>query len=66
MAEVRFLQNARNQCEAVTWRKKDFEMALCGARLGEGKTPIDNHLKCFVLDELENVRELTEVEVARI
>ncbi len=36
-------------------------MALCGARLGEGKTPIDNHLKCFVFDELENVRQLTEV-----
>ena len=66
MVEVRFLQNARNQCEAVTWRKKDFEMALRGARLGEGKTPIENHLKRFVFDEIENVRQLTEVEVAQI
>jgi hypothetical protein len=38
-----------------------FEVALCGPRLGEGKTPIDDHLKLFFLDELEEIRQLAEV-----
>ena len=38
-----------------------FEMMLRGARFGEGKTPIDDHLKLFFLDEIEEVSQLAEV-----
>jgi hypothetical protein len=38
-----------------------FEMALRGPRLGEGKAPIDDYLKLFFLDELDEVSQLAEV-----
>ena len=38
-----------------------FEVALRCPRFCQGKTPIDDHLKFFFLDEVEEVSQLAEV-----